>query len=189
VQVVLVKRALPLREKRHPLTRYEEEKVRNYANAASDWTALGKVMTKLKLMSMFDKLKVLEGDLDPTHVRSVEVDALVDTGAVSLALPEDIVSALGLHEIDRRSFRLADNTIRELPIMGGLYIEILGRRMQCDAVLLPAGATPLIGQIPLEGLDLVVDPRSGDAAVNPASPDFPIIDLLRLGGPEIQAVL
>ena len=128
-----------------------------------------------------DKLRVLGGELDPGRVRRIEVEALVDTGAVNLALPEEIVSVLGLHEIDRRRFRLADSTIREFRIMGGLEIEILGRRMECDALLLPKGATPLIGQIPLEGLDLVVDPRSREAQVNPASPDFPILDLLGFG--------
>jgi clan AA aspartic protease len=139
-------------------------------------------MTKLKLTNLVDKLLSSTGDLAPERVRAMEVEALVDTGAVNLALPEEIVSALGLHEIDRQLFRLADKTVREFPIMGGLEIEILGRRMQCDALLLPKGATPLIGQIPLERLDLVVDPRSREARVNPENPDFPILDLLAVDG-------
>jgi len=51
--------------------------------------------------------------------------------------------------------------------------------MTCDALVLPAGTTALIGQIPLEGLDLVVDPKSRDVHVNPASPDGPLMELLR----------
>jgi hypothetical protein len=44
-----------------------------------------------------------------------------------------------------------------------------------------SGTTPLIGQIPLEALDLVVDPRTRDVAVNPASPDMPMMDMLAAG--------
>lgn len=168
-----------VRKARKPLLAgLDEEEVGNYDSWAADSTPMGRVMTKLTLTNIVDKLRSLTGELDPSRVRRTQVDALVDTGAVRLALPEEVASALGLHEIDRQPFRLADKTIREFSIMGGLEIEILGRRMVCDAVLLPRGATPLIGQIPLEGLDLVVDPRSREARVNPASPDFPILDLL-----------
>ena len=37
---------------------------------------------------------------------------------------------------------------------------------------------PLIGQIPLEELDLIVDPKSRELLVNRASPDAPLLDLL-----------
>ena len=58
-------------------------------------------------------------------------------------------------------------------------IEILGREMQGEALVIAAGQTPLIGQIPLENLDLIVDPKSREVQVNPASPDMPLMDLLR----------
>jgi hypothetical protein len=59
---------------------------------------------------------------------------------VRLALPEDVTSALGLMEIDRRTVRLADGSLRELAVAGGLTIEILDRELECDALVLPAGA-------------------------------------------------
>jgi len=43
---------------------------------------------------------------------------------------------------------------------------------------MPARSTPLIGQIQLEALDLLVDAKSRQATVNPASPDVPLLDLL-----------
>ena len=49
--------------------------------------------------------------------------------------------------------------------MGALRIEILGRQMLCDAFVTPTGSTPLIGQIPLEMLDLIVDPGSREVRV------------------------
>jgi hypothetical protein len=52
--------------------------------------------------------------------------------------------------------------------------------MTTDALVLPTGSTPVIGQIPLEELDLVVDPKSRELTVNPASPDTPTLDLMRV---------
>jgi clan AA aspartic protease len=139
---------------------------------------MGRVMTRVELFNIVDELNAAAGLIPADRVRRQVVEALVDTGAVHLALPADVVATLGLVEIDRRQFRLADGTLRELPIAGALHIAILGRTLECSAVVLPAGSTPLIGQIPLEGMDLVVDPRSREVTVNPASPDYPILDLL-----------
>ena len=144
----------------------------------TDHGVMGRVMTRVKLTNFVDRCNAANGLISPDAVRRLEIEALVDTGAVRLALPEDVTTALGLLEIDRRTVRLADGSLRELAVAAGLTIEILGRELECDALVLPAGATPLIGQIPLEGLDLVVDPRSREVTVNPASPEAPIIDLL-----------
>lgn len=141
---------------------------------------MGRVMTNLKLTNTADLVRVRDGSLKPEQVRTLEIEALVDTGATMLALPADVVAALGLRELRRVDARLADESIRIVPIVADLEIEILGREMTCDALVMPAGSTPLIGQIPLERLDLVVNPKSGELTVNPASPDVPRLDLLRV---------
>jgi clan AA aspartic protease len=137
-------------------------------------------MTKLKLANSGDEELVARGYLRPDEVRRTEVDALVDTGATGLAVPADIVEGLGLRELRRVEIGLADGSKRLVPIVTGVLIEIVGRGMVCDAFVLPAGSTPLIGQIQLEWLDLVVDPKSRDVTVNPASPDMPSLDLLHV---------
>jgi len=136
-------------------------------------------MTKLKLTNHVDQGAAARGLIPETEVRSLEIDGLVDTGAVTLALPSDVVERLGLPVIGKTIVSLADRAPREVPIVA-LHLEILGRPMVLDAFVLPAGSTPLIGQIPLERLDLLVDPKSQDLVVNPASPDLPTLDLLRV---------
>jgi clan AA aspartic protease len=140
---------------------------------------MGKVMTKIRLTNSTDRQNAKSGVIRPEQIRKLEIDALVDTGATMLALPADVVEALGLSEIDRRKVKMANGTIDELAIAGDLLLEIFGRVMACDAFVLPAGTTPLIGQIPLEALDLVVDAKSRELTVHPASPDAPLLDLLR----------
>ena len=74
--------------------------------------------------------------------------------------------------------RYADGRIQEVPWVSGVRITILGRETVTNALVVAAGTTPLIGQIPLEELDLLVDPKSRELRVNPASPDAPLLDLL-----------
>lgn len=141
---------------------------------------MGKIMTKVKLTNQTDWNLALTGRLDPAQVRTVEVEALVDTGATMLALPADVCRTLGLVEEGVRNVRYADGRRRSVPWVGGVRVGILGRDMTCDALVQAEGTTPLIGQIPLEGLDLVVDPKSQDVSVNPASPDVPLMELMRV---------
>jgi clan AA aspartic protease len=138
-------------------------------------------MTKVKLTNTVDVQEGERGLLRPDEVRRVEVEALVDTGATMLAVPRDVADKLGLRERGRRRVRYADGRVADVPWVGPITVEILGRETMCDALVEAAGTTPLIGQIPLEALDLVVDPRTRDVSVNPASPDMPMLDLLAAG--------
>lgn len=140
---------------------------------------MGKVMTKIRLTNSADLENRDAGVLAPDRVRPLELEALVDMGATTLAIPQDAADALGLVERRKRRVRFADGTIGEFPVVLNLVVEILGRDTVCEAFVLPAGTTALLGQIPLEALDLVVDPGSREVRVNPASPDAPLLDLLR----------
>jgi clan AA aspartic protease len=142
---------------------------------------MGKVMTKVKLTNDHEAQLASVGALETGRVRSVVLDALVDTGATMLTLPADVCRDLGLPHRGTRRVRYADGRVREVPWVGGILLEILGRQMTCDALVENAGTMPLIGQIPLEGLDLVVNPETGDLMPDPASPDAPLLDLLAAG--------
>ena len=135
-------------------------------------------MTKLRLWNNVDLGMVARGLLPAAAVRTEEVDALVDTGATMLVLPADLCQRLAFGILPPRSVTLADGKEKEVPHVGDVRLSILGRDMQCDALVMPAGTTPLIGQVQLEVLDLIVDARSREVRVNPAHPDAPIVDLL-----------
>ena len=132
-------------------------------------------MTKLHLWNNTDLDNAARGLIARADVREVEIDALVDTGATMLVIPVDVAARLGLPIIDHLPVCLADATVREMPVVGSLRLSILGRTMTGDALAAPVGATALIGQIPLERLDLIVDPGSREIRVNPASPDGPLM--------------
>jgi hypothetical protein len=62
--------------------------------------------------------------------------------------------------------------------IGPLDIEVLGRGMTGDVIVLPRGTRPLLGVLPLEYLDLVVVPSTGEVITNPEHPDGAVIPLL-----------
>src|SRR5688500_8611228 len=144
-------------------------------------TWMGKVMNIIKLTNTTDLDEAARGLIAPDQVRTVSVEALVDSGAIMLALPQDLVDRLGVPVVEMRRAKMADGQVRELACVGSVRFEVLGRQMTCGALVLPAGTTPLIGQLQLEELDLIVDAKNREVRVNPESPDMPTLDLLRAG--------
>ena len=137
-------------------------------------------MEKIKLTNDYDLTQAEAGTLDPGRIRSVEIDALVDTGATMMMLPADVVEQLGVPIKGHRKVRYADARVEEVPWVGQIKLEIRGRDALVSALVGPPGSTALIGQIPLEEMDFIVDPKSRELRPNPASPDAPVLDLLRV---------
>jgi clan AA aspartic protease len=135
-------------------------------------------MTKVKLTNSVDMQLAERGVIPPDTVRSVELEALADTGAIAMAIPEDVAAKLGAPVVRHATVRVADGRSLAIVYVGPLEIEVLGRGMTGDAIVLPGGTTPRLGAVQLEMMDLVVVPSSGEVITNPAHPDGPIVPLL-----------
>jgi clan AA aspartic protease len=139
---------------------------------------MGLVMIIIKVSNITDMDNAQRGLIPSESVRSAEIEAMVDTGATMLALPADAVQQLGVPEKGRQRVRYADGRTAELSRVMGVHLALMGRDMTCDALVLPAGSRALLGVIPLEGLDLVVNPKTQTLGPNPESPDEPLQLLL-----------
>jgi predicted aspartyl protease len=144
---------------------------------ADEIGTMGKVMIKVKLTNDSDLEFMKRGIASQSDVRTVEIEALVDTGATMLVLPGPVVEKLGLPVRGYRDVRYANGHTARVARVGGIQFEVLGRDMTCDALVEPDGTLALIGQLQLEALDLIVDPKSRELRVNPESPDIPLLDL------------
>jgi len=127
---------------------------------------MGKVVERVKLTSLFEPEK------------SVEVDAIIDTGATMVVLPRDIVEELGLRKMREVKVRYANNKVETKPIYGVVNIELKGRSANLDVLVEEKGSQPLIGQVLLELLDLIVEPKTRNLIPNPASPEMPMMEIL-----------
>jgi predicted aspartyl protease len=148
---------------------------------ADELGKMGKVMIKVKLSNYVDMEKALRGIIPPEEVRAVEIEALVDTGATMLVLPGPVVERLGVPLLRYNDVRYANGHTARVARVGGIWFEVLGRDMTCDALVEPEGKLALIGQIQLEALDLIVDPKSRELRVNPENPDTETLDLYAVG--------
>jgi len=111
----------------------------------------------------------LSNPRDPSIV-PIEVPALADTGSVFLCIPEHVRLQLKLEIHETREVKLADGSYRTYPYVGPIIARFKNRTGFLGALVL--GDEVLLGAIPMEEMDLVVNPRDGTFDVNPASPNI-----------------
>jgi predicted aspartyl protease len=129
---------------------------------------MGKVLVTVRVENMGDLYAVDQGIISPEQVRRVEVDdALVDTGATGLGMPSRLIRQLGLSPTRVRHARTSAGIV-PVQIYGTVRLTIQGRECPIDVTELPDDCPILVGQIPLESLDFVVDPSGQKLIGNPA---------------------
>jgi len=134
-------------------------------------TKMGKVVEPIEVWNDQDEGLARAGHLAPNQVRRASLEALVDTGANMLVLPEDIIEKLGLPAVRKVKTRFGDGHVVERTIYGSAKLRVLNREVTVDVLSAPIGVPALLGQIPLEGLDFVVDLKNQRLIPNPAAPD------------------
>lgn len=133
---------------------------------------MGAIRAEVKLTNAVDEELVIRGMLSPNLLRSLTTSALVDTGAVTLVVPQVVAEQLGLR-IRRQQIAQYANGFEELiGVTGGVIVECLGRQALVEALVV--GGEVLIGQIVLESLDLLADCKNQRLIPNPANPDYPV---------------
>lgn len=138
---------------------------------------MGKVLVPAQIENVYDLHEVSLGTRTAEAVRRIDVpDALVDTGASTLSLPKRFVAQLGLKPLRGRQARTSSGPAT-LQVHGTVRLTVQGRDCTCDVVEIPADCPVLIGQIPLELLDFVVDPDGQRLIGNPAHGGEHIIEL------------
>lgn len=138
---------------------------------------MGKVIVNAKIENLGDLYDVKKGALSPDQVRTVEVsDSLVDTGATLLSMPKRLIQQLGLDLVRVRRARTSAGTI-DLRVYGTVRLTVQGRECVSDVSELPDDCPVLIGQVPLELLDFVVDPCGQRLIGNPAHGGEQMIEL------------
>lgn len=101
--------------------------------------------------------------------QAVEVDALADTGAVHLCIPQDVAIQLRLEQHDQKEVTIADGSKRLVPYVGPIEIRFKNRVGFGGALVM--GDQVFFGAIPMEDMDLVVTPKDRKIDVNPANPN------------------
>jgi len=128
---------------------------------------MGQVNTRIKVANWLDLEKLALGERTEPP-RSAETDALVDTGAVRLYLQSSVVKHLGLRPIRKILSRTMADVSVERTVYSPVDLEIQGRSGTFEVVEVPDSLPNIVGQIPLEQLDWIVDPPNRRLIPNPA---------------------
>lgn len=104
-------------------------------------------------------------------LKPINVEAIVDTGAMTICIPEHIAVQLGLQPIETREVTTADEKNHVVPYVGPVQIRFENRTSFTGSLVI--GDSVLMGAIPLEDMDLVVSPSRQTVTVNPKSPNIP----------------
>jgi predicted aspartyl protease len=139
---------------------------------------MGKVIVSAKIENLEDLYKVHQGLLTPDKARALDVnDALVDTGAIGLMIPTRLLPALGLRPTQVRRARSVSGVF-QMQMYKAVRLTIQGRDCTVDVFEIPDPDPVLVGQIPLEALDWVVDTVGQKLIGNPEHGGQHIIDVL-----------
>jgi len=117
------------------------------------------VYTELTLKNKIDEANAKQGFIKENEIRQMTVNAIVDTGAWTIVINEETCTKLGLMDEGIGEATLADGQKAEYPMAGPLEICWKNRRFTCDALVLPDAPDILLGAIPLEGMDLTINPK------------------------------
>jgi hypothetical protein len=133
---------------------------------------MGEIRTKVILTNALDEALQRRGQLAPADVRWIEVDAVVDTGAVRSVIPVHDAEQLDVRVRAQVLVRYAEGRSESVGMTEPIIFECLHRTTLEEALIL--GDTVLIGQTVLEKLDLLADCTNRRVMPHPDRPDQPV---------------
>ena len=131
---------------------------------------MGHVYANITLINSVDAVLAQRGNIPSENVRKMEVKALVDSGAMTLTINEEIAKQLDLDVQERAEVVLADGSYRKCDYVGPVFIHFENRIATCSALVLPGADEVLLGVIPLDEMDVIIDPTTQKLAVHPDRP-------------------
>ena len=134
---------------------------------------MGEVKAMVTIDNAIDAGNFRRGMISRDQIRSVTVEAVVDTGAVRSCIPVDLKEKLGLETIRHNNAQMANGQTESVELTEAAYINIMDRVATESFLVL--GSEVLIGQTALESTDLLVDCNRQRVITNPDHPNSAVI--------------
>jgi clan AA aspartic protease len=119
---------------------------------------MGTFKEEITLENIVDRGLANRGYIKEVQIRTLTVQAMPDTGAWTLVINEDVREKLGLTIQGSAVSTLADGKTSNYPITESVKIQWKDRSIELSAVVVAEAKDVLLGAMPLEGMDLIVDP-------------------------------
>jgi len=119
---------------------------------------MGTFKEEITLENILDRGFAKHGYIKESEIRTLKVEAMPDTGAWTLVINEDVRQKLGLSIEETSESTLADGITNTYNVTEGIKIRWKDRSTVLPAVVVPNSKEILLGALPLEAMDLMVDP-------------------------------
>ena len=119
---------------------------------------MGETYTDITLKNAVDVDNAKRRLIKAAAVRKVTVEALADTGAITLVINERMRRKLGLRVRQLCEITFGNNTKEIGKLAGPVEVHWENRATVCEAMVVSGDGGVLLGVIPLEGMGLMVDP-------------------------------
>jgi clan AA aspartic protease len=123
---------------------------------------MGTVYAEITLKNVGDVTNVRRGYITAEKIRETTVRALVDTGAGTLIINEAVRQKLGLEIEGLRRSTLANDQKEICKVTEPVEVHWKERKTSCPALVIAGGGDVLLGAIPLEDMDLIVNPAKNE---------------------------
>ena len=125
---------------------------------------MGIVEAEITLKNAGDVINVGRGIIPEGQVRQITVQSVVDTGAATLIINEKVCQMLGLQTRGIKQARMANDTREAVRIVETVEVHWKNRSMTCQPWVIDDSTEILLGAIPLEDMDLIIDPSKQELA-------------------------
>ena len=119
---------------------------------------MGLVYAEITLKNAGDTSNVRRGIIKEHEIRQTTLKAIVDTGVATLVINEELRQALGLDVRGTKMATLANDTKEKVRVADPVEVHWKDREMVCQPWVVSGKGRALLGAIPLEDMDLIVDP-------------------------------
>ncbi|MDR1268629.1 MAG: hypothetical protein LBK82_03800 [Planctomycetaceae bacterium] len=133
---------------------------------------MGFTYADITLVNAIDMGNADQGLIPQESVRMIDIRALVDSGAMSLVIGKKIKEQLGLRVLRTTDGELADGSSANCEVVGPVEVRFKNRATTCDAFVLANANEVLLGVIPIEGMDVIIDPIKEELALPPDRPNM-----------------
>jgi Retroviral aspartyl protease. len=118
---------------------------------------MGPVNTQITLKNIRDIYKAEEGIIKEPEIRKATINVMVDTGATMLVINEQLFKQLGLGVTGERKISFANDATEICKLTEAMEINWEDRSITMQALVVKNAPEFLLGVLPLEGMDLMVD--------------------------------
>ncbi len=133
---------------------------------------MGLVYADIELVNAGDVEMARRYVIGEEEIKHMTVNMLVDSGAYNMCINESIQEQLDLPFVEKRKGILANGSIEEYDMVGPVQVKFKNRKTICYAMVLPGSNEALLGAIPMEDMDVLINPRQQELIVNPDHPYY-----------------